>query len=313
MLHRHGGILQSRKRFFAHVPHRLHSSHSSLMKTGLVFSIEEFSVFDGPGIRTSVFLMGCPLRCEWCHNPEGQAFTNRIVRAQNGCLHCGACLRHAKEENGELFLTEQSLRSCPQGLLRYCATPYDAATLCQRLGKNIDLLNASGGGVTFSGGEPTAQPEFLLDCLSRLKGKTDRAIQTSGACDEAIFQAVLGSCDRMLFDVKLIDEAQHIRYTGASNRPILRNLEILAGGGKPFVIRTPLIPTVTDSEANLRGIAQRLNALGIGYIELLPYNKMAGAKYALIGRQYQPSFDGSIVPDPRIELFAAYGVRAVVL
>ena len=149
-----------------------------LLNKGLVFSIEEFSVFDGPGMRTSVFLMGCPLRCEWCHNPEGQSFDNFIVRSPNGCVGCGECARRSTEINGRLAFSEDAIKSCPNNLLRYCAREYTAEELCAQLGKNIAILNSAGGGVTFSGGEPTASPEFLLECLSRLEGRTHRAVQT---------------------------------------------------------------------------------------------------------------------------------------
>lgn len=283
------------------------------MSKGLVFSIEEFSVFDGPGIRTSVFLMGCPLRCEWCHNPEGQGFSNSIVRSPNGCVDCGNCLAYSEVTNGKLHYTEKSIKNCPNNLLRYCAEEMSAAALCERLYKNLAILNASGGGVTFSGGEPTSSPEFLLECLSLLDGKTNRAVQTCGYCSAAVFDRVLEACDYMLFDVKLVDGAMHKKYTGVSNALILENLRRLAKSGKAFVIRTPLIPTVTDTEENMRGIAELLSENGVKYIELLPYNKMAGSKYKLVGREYEPSFDGSIPVSIRTEIFAEYGIEAKII
>lgn len=283
------------------------------MSKGLVFSIEEFSVFDGPGIRTSVFLMGCPLRCEWCHNPEGQGFSNSIVRSPNGCVGCGSCLAYSEITNGKRHYTEKSIKNCPNNLLRYCAVEYSAEELCERLYKNLAILNASGGGVTFSGGEPTSSPEFLLECLSLLDGKTNRAVQTCGYCSAAVFDRVLEACDYMLFDVKLVDGAMHKKYTGVSNALILENFRRLAKSGKAFVIRTPLIPTVTDTEENIRGIAELLSENGVKYIELLPYNKMAGSKYKLVGREYEPSFDGSIPVSIRTEIFAEYGIEAKII
>jgi pyruvate formate lyase activating enzyme len=280
------------------------------MSKALVFSVEEFSVFDGPGIRTAVFLMGCPLRCEWCHNPEGQVFSNSIVRSPNGCIGCGSCLRTAVTVDGVTRYTEQGMKQCPNNLLRYCAKEYTAEELCASLEKNIAILNASGGGVTFSGGEPTASPDFLLECLSRLEGKTNRAVQTCGFCSTAVFAQVLANCDYMLFDIKLVDEQLHKRYTGVSNALILENFRTLAASGKPCVIRTPLIPTVTDTEENIRAIAKLLSENGVRYIELLPYNKMAGSKYRLAGREYVPSFDESIPVAVRTDLFSAYGIEA---
>lgn len=280
------------------------------MSNALIFSIEEFSVFDGPGIRTSVFMMGCPLRCEWCHNPEGQVFQNFIVRSPNGCLSCGSCSRFAKNEGGALIYTEDSIKNCPNNLLRYCGEEYTPESLCKKLERNLPILNASGGGITFSGGEPTANPEFLLECLSLLEGKTHRAVQTSGFCSPSLFEKILDRCEYMLFDIKLVDEAMHKKYTGVSNVDILKNLHTLVQSRKDFVIRTPLIPTVTDTEKNIRDIAELLSREGIKYIELLPYNKMAGSKYHLAGREYTPSFDGTVEVEPRIEIFEEYGINA---
>ena len=278
------------------------------MSRGLVFSIEEFSVFDGPGIRTSVFLMGCPLRCEWCHNPEGQGFENFILRSQNGCIGCGECVRHSTNRNGRLEFSEDSIKNCPNNLLRYCATEYTAKELCLHLSKNLAILNSSGGGVTFSGGEPTSSPEFLLECLDILEGKTNRAVQTCGYCSPEVFGKVLRSCDYMLFDIKLVDGALHERYTGLSNEIILKNFKTLASSEKDFVIRTPLIPSVTDTEENIRALAELLCENGVGYIELLPYNKMAGSKYKSAGKEYNPSFDEHMPVKIRNEIFAEYGI-----
>lgn len=280
------------------------------MSSALVFSIEEFSVFDGPGIRTTVFLKGCPLRCEWCHNPEGQTAENNIVRSPNGCVHCGECLRYAKQNGEQTEFTEESIAHCPNNLLRYCAQEYSAEQLCAKLEKNFEILNQASGGVTFSGGEPTSNGTFLSECLALLKGKIHRAVQTCGYCPPKTFARILENCDYMLFDLKLIDEQAAIRYTGVSDRLILQNFKTLSESGKPFVIRTPLIPTVTDTENNLTDIAKLLAENGISYIELLPYNKMSGAKYRLAGKKYQPSFDESIPVCPRIDLFARYGITA---
>lgn len=280
------------------------------MNRALIFAIEEFSVFDGPGIRTSVFLKGCPLRCEWCHNPEGQSFVNDIVRSPNGCIACGSCEANATLKDGKLSFTEAGINACPRGLLRYCAQEYTPQALCKKLEKNLSILEASGGGVTFSGGEPTANAEFLLECLSLLEGKVHRAVQTCGFCSSEIFKDVLANCDYMLFDVKLVDDALHQKYTGVSNEIILQNFRTLAASGKSFVIRVPLIPTVNNTEENIRQTAALLRENGIDYVELLPYNKMAGAKYKLAGMTYSPSFDESIPVQLRTEIFSAYGIQA---
>ena len=257
--------------------------------------------------------MGCPLRCEWCHNPEGQSFSNSIVRSQNGCIDCGECVKRSTESNGKIEFSEDSMKNCPNNLLRYCAKEYDAKELCERLGKNLAILNASGGGITFSGGEPTSSPDFLLECLGLLEGKTNRAVQTCGYCSPAVFEEILENCDYMLFDIKLVDDTLHRRYTGLSNEVILNNFRTLISSKKEFVIRTPLIPTVTDTEENIRAIAKLLSECGVGYIELLPYNKMAGSKYKLAGKEYTPSFDNTIPVSVRSEIFAEYGIDAKII
>jgi len=281
------------------------------MSECLVFSIEEFSVFDGPGIRTTVFFKGCPLRCEWCHNPEGQSFSNAIIRSDNGCIGCGECLRQAETKDGDLCFTDGSIANCPQNLLRYVARKYSAEELCNHLSKNFAILNASGGGLTFSGGEPLANHEFLLECLALTRGKVNRAVQTSGYAAEKVFQKVLEECDYMLFDLKIADDALHKKYTGVSNRRILNNFATLAKSGKSFVVRVPMIPKVTDTVENVRSIAGIIAKNGVDYVELLPYNKLAGAKYPLVGKEYRPSFDGKIEPQMRFEVFSEFGIKAV--
>lgn len=283
------------------------------MKKAFIFSIEEFSTFDGPGCRTSIFLKGCPLRCEWCHNPEGQEFANQIMKAQSGCLGCGACIKAGYEETGEYKLSTASISVCPNHLLRYCAKEYSTQELLTILEKNIPLLNRTGGGITFSGGEPLAQSDFLLEMLQLLKGKTNRAIQTSGFCKPDIFKVVLEETDYVLYDLKLMDDIEHQHFTGVSNKKILQNFHSLCVSGKEFVVRTPLIPGVTDREENLEAIAQALKREGVKTIDLLEYNKMAGGKYASVGKKYTPSFDEKIPSQIHREVFDAYDIYVNIL
>ncbi len=283
------------------------------MAEALVFSIEEFSTFDGPGIRTTVFLKGCPLRCEWCHNPEGQRYENEVIRSQFGCIVCGECLKHAENIDSKIKFTEKSVTSCPNHLLRPAGKLYTSQKIVDILLKNINILNNSGGGITFSGGEPLSHPEFLIESLKLLENKTHRAVQTSGFCNNNVFKEVLQNIDYMLFDIKLVDELQHIKYTGVSNKLILKNLETLVKSGKDFVIRTPLIPTVTDTVQNITKIALLLDDLGIREIDLLPYNMAAGGKYESVGRKYEPSFDEKITCEPRVDIFKKYKINANIL
>lgn len=284
-----------------------------ILKEALIFSIEEFSTFDGPGIRTTVFLKGCPMRCEWCHNPEGQGLKNQIIKAQSGCVRCGSCVKEAICKGQEVEYTQRSIEVCPNRLLRYVADSYTPETLVECLEKNIDILNATGGGVTFSGGEPLMHHEFLYECLKLLNGKTSRAIQTSGFCEPEIFNQILSECDYVLYDIKLLDDEKHTKYTGVSNENILNNFKTLVKSGKQFVIRVPLIPGVTDTENNLNAIADLLAENQIYYVELLPYNKFAGGKYAAIGLEYHPSFDESMESQPHLEIFEQREIKVNIL
>ncbi len=280
---------------------------------GRIFSIEEFSTYDGPGIRMTVFLKGCPLRCMWCHNPEGQHREIEPVRSPNGCLGCGACLEKGREKTGHPSLVPESCEVCPRGLIRLCGEDYTPNALISILEKNIPLLNMSGGGVTFSGGEPLNQWQFVLECLRGLRGKTHRALQTCGYASSSVFETVLSECDYLLYDLKLMDDAAHRRYTGVSNSVILENYRTLAQSGIPFCTRIPLIPTVNDTAKNLSATAEFMKKNGVGSVELLPYNRMAGGKYLMLGRKYETDFDGDLAPEARREIFESYGIEVKIL
>ena len=280
--------------------------------TGRYFSIEEFSVYDGPGIRTTVFLKGCPLRCSWCHNPEGQSHAIEIVRSPNGCIECGRCERSATERDGRLYFSEQSILACPRSLLRRSGEDISAEELTARLLKNERILK-NGGGVTFSGGEPLLQSDFVFECLDLLSYRLHTALQTCGYCEPDLFDTALEKADYFLFDLKLIDNAMHERYTGASNGNILRNFAALAKSTRDFVVRMPLIPTLTDSEENISAAAELLAEHSVGYIELLPYNKMAGGKYKMLMREYEPQFDERIECRDRREIFEHFGIKTKIL
>lgn len=281
------------------------------MIDGTIFSIEEFSVYDGPGIRTTVFLKGCPLRCTWCHNPEGQESSECIVRSPNGCIGCNACIDNAIKTDGKIIFTDESIKKCPMNLLRRCGEKVTVTDLTKRLLKNERILR-NGGGITFSGGEPLLQYEFLLGCLDELHGKLHTAVQTSGFCDEKVFAKVLERADYFLYDIKIADNELHKKYTSVSNERILKNLALLSNSGKDFVVRIPLIPGVTDTVQNITSVAKILYQNKISYAELLPYNKMAGGKYKMLMREYTPNFDTQIAPQPRTDIFDEFGIKTKV-
>ena len=279
---------------------------------GTVFSIEEFSVYDGPGIRTTVFLKGCPLRCSWCHNPEGQEFYPEIMRSPNGCLECGKCEETSEIINVKLVYTKESMDGCPANLFRMCGDHYTSAELCKKLLKNASILQ-NGGGITFSGGEPLCQSEFVFECITLLKGRLHTAIQTCGHCDETVFEKALEKADYFLYDLKLINDDMHRRFTGVSNQKIIKNFITLSKSDREFVTRIPLIPYVTDTKENIAAIAELLSECGITYAELLSYNKMAGGKYRAVGRIYEPGFDPNTDVNTHEELFGKYNIEIKLL
>jgi pyruvate formate lyase activating enzyme len=175
------------------------------------------------------------------------------------------------------------------------------------------MLSLVGGGITFSGGEPLSQGNFVIDCLKLLKGRTHRAIQTSGFCPQELFAEALQNCDYVLYDLKLMNDALHQKYTGVSNQLILANYRTLAHSGKEFITRIPLIPGVNDTEDNLTQTAQFMTELNVKKIELLPYNKAAGAKYKAAGLTYQVDFNETAEPNPHCEIFSKFNIEVNVL
>lgn len=245
--------------------------------TGVVFDIREFTVHDGPGIRVTVFLKGCPLRCRWCHNPEGLSPRPQLMKKTALCTHCGRCEQGCAHADCQPFGV--CLHACPKGLLSVCGETWEAEDLAEKLQTYAPLLPS--GGVTFSGGEPLFQGEFVIEVSRRLT--LHKALQTSGYADPALFQRVLQEMDFVLFDIKLVDRDRHLAYTGVDNDWILRNYQTLLDSGRPHVVRVPLIPGVTDTDDNLKQIAALTER---SHVELMRYNPLAGAKYPMVGMTY---------------------------
>ena len=248
--------------------------------TGTIFDIKEFSVHDGPGVRTTVFFKGCPLSCKWCHNPEGLSPDPELMVRTARCRKCGLCMKPCSHEDCKPY--GRCLHACPDGLVSVVGRVWEADALAKKLLENADFMESSGGGVTVSGGEPTMQADFLCELLDKLSS-VHRAVETCGFCSEERFLRVLDRVELVMMDVKLADADMHKKYCGVDNGTILKNVENLKNSGKPHLFRVPLIPDITDTAENLRAIAV---LVGDSPVELLPYNPFAGAKYDGVGREF---------------------------
>ena len=282
------------------------------MSQGIIFDVRELTVHDGPGIRTTVFFKGCPLRCAWCHNPEGLSSEPQLLVRTAGCEDCGLCRKPC--QHPECTGLGRCTRTCPHGLVRRTGQMVEARALVARLLPLAEMLDAVGGGFTVSGGEPLAQPELLLELLELLRPH-HRAVETSGYAPAPVFAEVMAAADLMLLDVKHMDPEQHRRGTGVDNAPILANLDQLVSSGRAFVARVPLIPGYNDSPENLDATAARLApARDRVRVELLPMNPLAGAKYAMVGLRYRPpARKTEPAPRPDLAPFTGRGIEVAVL
>lgn len=278
--------------------------------TGNVFNIMRFAVNDGPGIRTTVFLKGCPLHCLWCHNPESILPGPELFIRPDRCIRCGACLEVCEHgairgDEGALMTARELCIRCGRCVDACCSgarelvgremTPDEVLTVISR---DTVFYDESGGGATFSGGEPLLQHEFLL---ALLEGCRDRgihtAVDTSGYAAPAVLDAVAEAADLLLYDVKLFDEERHRRFTGVSNRVILENLRRLVARGARVIVRVPLIPGINDDEDNIRQTGRFVASLGgITQIDVLPYHDTGIAKYQRLGEVFQLQSAGRPTP-----------------
>ena len=241
--------------------------------TGMIFDIQRFSVHDGPGIRTTVFMKGCPLRCKWCHNPEGLSAAPQVQFLGEECIGCGRC-------GGER--TEEAARNCPSGALKILGKAWTPETLLEAVLADRDFYWPDGG-VTFSGGECLLQYGFVAHMLRLLKERgIHTAVDTGGAVPWEAFEAVLPYCDTFLYDVKAADPELHKEYTGWDNAQILHNLRELSHRGADLRIRIPVIPGVNDGPEEIRAIGAILSPLRIRSVTLIPYHTLGKSKYGTL-------------------------------
>jgi pyruvate formate lyase activating enzyme len=266
----------------------------------LIFDVKKYAVHDGPGIRTTVFFKGCPLRCAWCHNPEGQEAAAEVMVKAARCLPgCRACVKACLP--GAITRTRDRLGvdrrkcdgcgacadACPSRAIELAGRRTESADLVTTIFEDAIFHESSGGGVTFSGGEPLMQPDALEEVLAECRRREARtAIDTCGCVPPAVLKRFLGKADLFLYDFKVMDEAKHKRYTGVSNRAILDNLRILAENAQKVNIRIPLIAGVNDDDENIGRTAEFLRSLKIiTRISLLPYHNLAEDKYRRLDRE----------------------------
>ena len=270
----------------------------------LLFDIKRYALHDGPGIRTTLFLKGCPLRCVWCHNPESwSSAAQRLYKAAK-CIGCASCVDACPE--GALKLTPEGVRptgrpcrvcgecadACPALAMEICGREWPLDELMDEVEKERGVMTGSGGGVTLSGGEPLLHPDYTMALLAELGRRGfHRTVDTTLYASPEVVRAVAAACDLFLVDLKVMDPDAHRRYTGVSNELIMDNLRLLTSLGKPYWIRIPLITEVNASEANIAATAAFLRSLDRlpDEVNLLPYHDIGKGKHERLGTRYNPS------------------------
>jgi pyruvate formate lyase activating enzyme len=308
----------------------MRSDATSVELTGTVFDIERCAIYDGPGIRTLVFLKGCPLRCLWCANPESQRRAPELMFHEKDCSPCGRCVPACPEHALSIGADEKPSIEwalctncgacsdvCVPRALRMAGREMTVGEVVEEIEKDRPFYRRSGGGVTLSGGEPTLQAAFAAALLRELRRRfLHTAIETCGYARPEALLSVVEHCDLVYFDVKFVDPETHAKLTGVRNDVILENLERVAKR-TPVVVRIPVVPGCTDQDLNIRRTTELVARLdpNVQRIELLPYHNFGEPKYRRLGRQYplpetaRPDGDRLLYLGQMVE---GYGVRAAV-
>jgi pyruvate formate lyase activating enzyme len=268
------------------------------MTSGVVFDVKRFSLHDGPGIRTTIFLKGCGLRCWWCHNPESQHRKPELLLRPDYCIGCGACVPGCPQqaivwEQGQ-FITDRDrcircgecITVCYADAREIVGQEMTVDEVMAEIMRDAAFYDESGGGVTFSGGEPLVQADFLLELLQACKTQElHTTVDTCGYIPTKALNRVRDVVDLFLYDIKLLDDTRHQEVTGASNQLILENLEHLTEQGKPVIVRVPIIPTINDDAESLEAIASYLSTLtNIERVDILAYHRIGSDKYERLAR-----------------------------
>ena len=299
------------------------------MNHGLIFDSKPYSINDGPGIRITIFLKGCPLSCAWCHNPEGISPKLQKLYSKAKCIGCGTCVENcpvnALTLTPEGIITDTKLCDlcgicagvCPTKAMEMSGHEFTVEEIMKKVRRETVMMDQSEGGVTISGGEPMMQSDFLIELLDALgREGIHRAVDTTGLSKTATLLEVAKRTDLFLYDLKLMDAERHRKFTGVTNEKILENLKVLAGSGANINIRIPLIRGVNADEPNIRQCAEFVASLpgAAKLVSLLPYHNIATHKYGKLGQEYEPgemeepsSQDLAMA----IRIFAEYGLEAV--
>ncbi|UCC71982.1 MAG: glycyl-radical enzyme activating protein [Gemmatimonadota bacterium] len=269
------------------------------MSVGTIFDIKKFAIHDGPGVRTTVFFKGCPLGCWLCHNPESQSFEPELMVRDGRCNRCGDCIEACAQ--GAVSLNEKTVHIdrnrcdlcgacadvCLAEAIEVAGREMTVAEVMHEIEKDVVYYDESGGGVTFSGGEPLSQAEFLLELLRSCKRCGIRtALDTCAHADSGVFRKVAVYVDLFLFDLKIMDDQRHREFTGVGVDPIHQNLRWLVERGAAVIVRFPLLPGINDDEENIRAMGGFLAALdNRPPVDILPYHGAGVAKYDRLGRE----------------------------
>lgn len=272
----------------------------ALMKHGLIFDVKKYAIHDGPGIRTTVFFKGCPLHCWWCHNPEGQNPKPELVYRKSRCTICGECTEECPRQAIALQTSHIAInrnkcvtciacsRACPSDALSIVGREANVTEIMEEIGRDRVFYDESEGGVTFSGGEPLMQPEFLNALLTECRERgIHTTIDTCGHAPAETIRQISGKADLFLYDLKTMDAKKHAKFTGASNMKILGNLTELAQHNS-IVISFPIMPGINDDDKNITETARLASSLpNIIQVNLLPYHRAGIDKYKSLGKLYR--------------------------